>query len=550
MTNSEKRQLEGRINDCRRLAEDFRKLAEGIRPAESVLKNIEEGDIGEALDTAKPRDLWAGPLRYLLYFINFDPIFLMEAYREFEGANALQYAFVHAFYGLVQEHLYHVNGQDFLLEGAITAYRRALSVDPDYVIVQYDRPLAGLYDKIYLLYANHKRDFESASRMYEEKAARQAERRKSAPKERLLDSYYLRAIGHFNTLEFFVKSTRLGLRENAIGYLPIGVPDRVANPYLLDLYKRQCGDVLEIGEKPPNVSSLIDLEVNTAISKDKPTFFYQISSCRMNVSASDVMRTWDKENGAPILVVDDDVKAKSFALLADNGFQEGDWFVCLHMREAGFRNDAVDPYGAMRNVRAGTYEKAIGKIVEAGGWVVRIGDPTMTPLKGREKVMDAALWPDRPDWFDVYLWSDCRFYIGTQSGPLDAVTAFGKPRVLTNAMLNTALQVTSEKDIIVPKLMKRPDGTLLRFSEMLGLDKNESFWAKAIGNGEVAPVDCSEFELESAVGEMIAALGDSPKRNSAKTQVQHKFDKLALSVLGETGPMSSDFLKLHNDLLG
>ena len=549
VTDSEKRQLEGRLNDCRRLAENFRKLAKDVRPAENILQKIEEGNIGEALDAAQPRDHWAGPLRYLLYFVNFDPIFLMEAYREFEGVDALQQAFIHAFYGLVQEHLYNINGQDFLLEGAIAAYRRALSVDPDYIIVQYDRPLTGLHDKIYLLYANHKRDFESASRMYEEKAARQTERRQSVPNERVLDPYYLRAIGHFNTLEFFVKATRLGLREKAIGYLPYGASNRIANPYLLDLYKRQCQDVLKIGEEPSNISSLIDLEVNTSISKDKPTFFYQISSCRMNVSASEVMRKWDRENGTPILVVDEEIQAKSVELLTDNGFQQGDWFVCLHLREAGFRNDAADPYGAMRNVRVETYEKAIEKIVAAGGWVVRIGDPTMTPLKDREKVVDAALWPDRPDWFDVYLWSACRFYIGTQSGPLDAVTAFGKPRVLTNAMLNTALQVTSEKDVIVPKLMQKPDGTLLRFSEMLGLDKNESFWAKAIGNGEIAPVDCTESELEAAVDEMLFQLGGQWGGDRVTSSVQMRFDKIAHSRLNETGPVSSTFLEKYIDLL-
>jgi hypothetical protein len=69
---------------------------------------------------------------------------------------------------------------------------------------------------------------------------------------------------------------------------------------------------------------------------------------------------------------------KAEEIRAKMGVGKEDWFVCLHVREAGFRND----FGRRewRNASIGNCIPAIKAITEAEGWVIRMGDNTMTPL--------------------------------------------------------------------------------------------------------------------------------------------------------------------------
>ena len=61
----------------------------------------------------------------------------------------------------------------------------------------------------------------------------------------------------------------------------------------------------------------------------------------------------------------------------------------------------------------GTYLPAIKTVVAHGGWVFRMGNPTMKPLPAMEHVIDYAYSDVRSDWMDVFLCSQCRFMIGT-----------------------------------------------------------------------------------------------------------------------------------------
>ena len=106
-----------------------------------------------------------------------------------------------------------------------------------------------------------------------------------------------------------------------------------------------------------------------------------------------------------------------------------DWFICLHVREGGYRGDA----GSARNSSVQNYIEGIKAITAAGGWVVRIGDPTMTPLSPMERVIDCRHSGYKSELLDMYLISQCDLFIGTNSGPSDVATLFGKPMILVNA---------------------------------------------------------------------------------------------------------------------
>jgi putative glycosyltransferase (TIGR04372 family) len=133
------------------------------------------------------------------------------------------------------------------------------------------------------------------------------------------------------------------------------------------------------------------------------------------------------EGYRPPTIPDDKVKHAE-RLRVQMGIPITDWFVCLHARESGYRNDSAE----YRNADITRYIDGIKLITDAGGWVVRIGDSSMTPLPSMDHVIDYPFTQYKSELMDLYLISECRFFVGTNSGPTDVAFLFGKSVVLVN----------------------------------------------------------------------------------------------------------------------
>ncbi len=124
--------------------------------------------------------------------------------------------------------------------------------------------------------------------------------------------------------------------------------------------------------------------------------------------------------------------------LKDLGVSPNDWFVCVHAREHGWCKDLLKQkhYSVSleehRNVDIRDYFPAIGYIRSKGGKVVRIGDPSMTRVKGVDGFID---YPFTKYWslpMDLFIISRCRFFLGCCSGAIYFPPTFGKPTLITN----------------------------------------------------------------------------------------------------------------------
>ncbi len=104
------------------------------------------------------------------------------------------------------------------------------------------------------------------------------------------------------------------------------------------------------------------------------------------------------------------------------------WFVCLHVRESGFHKDEY----VYRNANILNYLGAIEEITNRGGWVVRMGDSSMTRLPMLKQVIDYPFTAVKSPLMDVYLISQCRLYIGMSSGIYDVARLFQRPIILAN----------------------------------------------------------------------------------------------------------------------
>lgn len=161
-------------------------------------------------------------------------------------------------------------------------------------------------------------------------------------------------------------------------------------------------------------------------------------------------RRWAEEIASPLQV---GLKPARRALAHEArlamGIPENAWFAGLHVRESGFYGDAG--HYSCRNATIANYLPAIREITANGGWVVRLGDRSMTPLPRLDRVVDYPHTAFKSDLMDLYLLSECRFYIGMSSGILDTALLFQRPTILMNMTNMTFVYPRRPGDRGIPK---------------------------------------------------------------------------------------------------
>ena len=161
-----------------------------------------------------------------------------------------------------------------------------------------------------------------------------------------------------------------------------------------------------------------------------------------------VNRVWEDEGRPPLLSIREEHAARGRAGLEALGVPPEAWFVCLHVRTAGFFQEVAAHRNSLRNAEIGSYLPAVEAIVRRGGWVVRIGDATMPALPEMPGLVDYAHSALKSDWMDVYLLGAARFFLGTTSGPWVVAHAFGTPVAMTN-QLPFSERPFSDRDLFI-----------------------------------------------------------------------------------------------------
>lgn len=175
---------------------------------------------------------------------------------------------------------------------------------------------------------------------------------------------------------------------------------------------------------------------------------------------------WTEQLQTPLKVgLRPEKRARAHASRLAMGIQEGAWFVGLHVRERGFYNDREEY--TCRNATIANYIPAIEEITSRGGWVVRLGDRSMTPLPKLARVVDYPHTPFKSDLMDMYLLSECRLYIGMSSGILDTAFLFQRPMLITNMTNMTFVYPRGPRDRGIPKhIFSKPLGRFLSLREV------------------------------------------------------------------------------------
>ncbi len=216
------------------------------------------------------------------------------------------------------------------------------------------------------------------------------------------------------------------------------------------------------------------------------------------------------------------------------GLPEDAWFVCLHVRESGFYNDQ----GFWRNANINNYIGAIEEVTSRGGWVVRMGDATMTKLPVMERVIDYPFTEAKSDLMDVYLISECRAYMGTQSGILSIALMFQRPIILTSMCSWLWLFPLKRGDIgLLKHIYSKSRNRFLSVREWIA----EGFAAVSYGRlgDDYVLYENDAEELKTAIKEFF-----DRDDNWQPTPLQRQFNELrvreARRLISDCGPIISD----------
>ena len=188
-------------------------------------------------------------------------------------------------------------------------------------------------------------------------------------------------------------------------------------------------------------------------------------------------------------------------LLSEIGIDFSTWYVCVHVRESGFKND--HNRREYRNSSIYNYIPAIKVITDAGGVVVRMGDPTMTPLPELPNVIDYPFSSKKSPLLDLYLIKHCRFFLGTVSGPVSVALMFFKDILVTNINEWILSYPLRKKDRgILTHVYSKAHGRYLTFHEVLSDDwKQQNVFGFIDDNYELTENTAEDIEM--AVSEYL-----------------------------------------------
>lgn len=362
---------------------------------------------------------------------------------------------------------------------------------------------------------------------------------------RVLDRVWVRHIGHIALVDYAVKLGMIEGRrgEDTILYAPPGTP--IANRFLLDQAAVQLRLIENPAELPFPEAALQALHFDILAPRlpdQTIAHYWQL--------AAETYARWERDGRGPLFALSPDVQARGWKALQELGISEGGWFVALHVREREPDGHASG-INAVRNAEVSAYFPAIGEITSRGGWVIRIGDPSMGRLPMLPNVIDYCHSTLRADWMDIFILASCRFMIGTNSGPAFVPALYGTPAVLTN-WWPAAERPWHSSDIFVPKLLRRiSDGSYLTFGETLceplGWCYSQRYLADRAG---VRLEDNDPEIIRAAAKEMLDRLEHNSRLTEKVALLRAHADRIYRGRgLGGGAQLASQFLLRHETLL-
>jgi len=282
---------------------------------------------------------------------------------------------------------------------------------------------------------------------------------------KLLSPDWSALIGHNGHLNVHLMMQQMGWWQGVP--LLLAYKDRIANKPFLSLFSEIC-PTLTLEE---NVLSEVWHELASLtpfIGASHQGFeFNDGRAMYWNDAGGMAVKQWEAEGrGFPLrdiydrrLLLNDEPDTIFAGLRKKWGMGADDWYVCLHMRDAGTRGDKVGAGESIRNTSFENYVDAVRYIADQGGWVIRMGGSKAFALPPMARLIDYARSPDQTPLMDIHLVRKARIFIGTTSGFAYVASSFGIPTAMVNAISSVGLLWSTDTRFVLKPIHTR-DGRM------------------------------------------------------------------------------------------
>lgn len=269
-----------------------------------------------------------------------------------------------------------------------------------------------------------------------------------------------------------------------------------------------------------------------------------------------IQRKWDIEDRRPLLTLTKEHSDLLAKYKADIGMKENDWFVCLHVRADGFYKDKKNTAQDFRNTPIEDYYLVIQTIVELGGWVFRMGDPSMPKLLhdslgiNTQKIIDYAHSSHRSPELDVSLSATCRLFISSNSGLHTVAHAFGKPVCYANYPVYAGFP-WHPNEIFIPMLYYSIEkNRILSFEEILSSNLVHADHGFLLAQNGITLIKNTSEEIMHTVLEALQKDQYQMFNLEQAKQLRKEFERLNIrykrNISGQVGLF---FVQKHNEEL-
>jgi len=208
------------------------------------------------------------------------------------------------------------------------------------------------------------------------------------------------------------------------------------NPKLLSLFRPFVRDIITdpiVLKRMKPLTFLLEEPLHVIHTKNYGAVSHVFACCAASKMSP---------NSFPILRLPEKDEANCLSTLKLMGYDEARWICALHIRETENPN--------LRNAAPDSYQEAIDEVYKKGGICIRIGELRSKNALKKNVIDLSSLDKDTRKVLDIYVIANCKFYIGTNSGPSFLATAFQKPIFFTNWW--PVIRPTHfEKNLVTPK---------------------------------------------------------------------------------------------------
>jgi putative glycosyltransferase (TIGR04372 family) len=349
-------------------------------------------------------------------------------------------------------------------------------------------------------------------------------------------------IGHLaGEIDCFLKERRLARLPQRI-YVIVAPPNRVANEHLLRYWKPYFNVVTDSG-----LGLMLEAMSRWLVLKQDINKY--MGSKHWTQCIYEINATWGDRPPVVSLSAEDEEWGRE--AIEKLGVPRDSWFVCVHMREGKFlpHNELIQQH---RNADIITTYSAMQEIVGRGGWCVRIGDRSMTPLPSMPGVIDYACHPLKSPRLDIILSAKSRFFLGCNSGLALVSATFGVPCALTN-MLPVSTLAARKVDISIPKLLRLDTASrYLTFREIMSSPTSRFFFSYQYDRAGIRILDNTGDEVRDLVVEMLNRMDGTFVDTEEDRDLQRRYMALFKPghyAYGAASRIGAAFLRKYRHLL-